>query len=216
MAAMPRRSRPGAAAVLLAALALGTAACGSSSSGDDSQSAPTVTSSPASPTASGSGSATASASPAGAADALRTSYPRAGFTVTSLPRRARGATREALKAYLRFEDVTHTSLRTARVPASLRTLASPALVKRYDTNAAYQRSHDIRYSGSTTISVRVAKVSPQLAALRLCLDGTATRQVVKGAPKALDGLPRERASVVLTNTDGRWVVTEYTGTGEAC
>jgi hypothetical protein len=199
-------------AVTLAALAL-TAGCSSDGSGTAAEEEPTIGSSPSEPTTSSepSASPSANASPAG----LRSSYPGSELEFTDLPQ-TKGRLTGALESYLTFEALLRKSFRTAELEPRLRAMTSPALANTLASGINTQKAESIRYDGPTTIAVDTARGAANVAALTSCIDVSDTVQVVDGSPQPLDGPPKVKVTVVLTEQGQGWTVTEYSSKGEAC
>jgi hypothetical protein len=197
-------------AVVSAATVLGMATACASSKGDDTpaEQAPTISASSASPSPTKSPAASST-------DALQTSYPGQQLEFTALPK-AKGPVRAALSTYLAFESLVRQSFRSATLPRKLKDYTNQPVLSTFRSSAAAMQRRTIHFEGPTSIAVTSARGNKDIVALGLCLDTSRTRQVVKGRAKPLDGPPRAKVRVVLTDQGGRWIVTEYSGNGETC
>lgn len=194
--------------VVAAALAAALTGCSSSSQAGDAPDDPpsaTGSSSPAAP------SSAPAAQPAG----LRTSFPKQELEFTELPT-ATGPVRGALESYVTFESLVRRSFRAASVPPRMRRYASQPVLSIFRSSANTMQRRAIHFEGPTGIAVTSARGNDDLVALNICIDASQTMQVVKGRTKPLDGPPSTKVRAVVTHTDGRWVVTEYSSKGEPC
>jgi hypothetical protein len=125
-----------------------------------------------------------------------------------------------LQAYDEYERSSHKSFATnVEDPALGRRTAGPAL---RDVRSVLQdqKAKKVRTGGLITVTVKVDRLSPAVAALNSCYDQSksvlvradGTTYVGPGAKQ----FPRLKVTVVLTNVAGLWKVTEYNLKRESC
>ena len=125
-----------------------------------------------------------------------------------------------LQAYDEYERSSNKSFATnIEDPALGRRTADPAL---QDVRSVLQdqKTKKVRTGGLITVTVKVGRLRPSVAALNSCYDQSksvlvradGTTYVGPGAKQ----YPRLKVAVVLTNVGGIWKVTEYNLKREAC
>jgi hypothetical protein len=125
-----------------------------------------------------------------------------------------------LQAYDEYERSSHKSFATnIEDPALARRTAGPAL---HDVRSVLQdqKTKKVRTGGLITVTVKVGRLSPSVAALNSCYDQSKSVLVrTDGMTSVGPGAkqyPRLKVAVVLTNAGGLWKVTEYNLKRETC
>lgn len=212
------RQTPRAAVVCALALVVPVTACSAEPDRErslDLSDRASSSTSPSEPDDGGDDAPAEPSGPSGTGGALPTSYPEVGLEFASLPP-ASGTRRDALATYVDYERGLRQLSRSAEPNRLITDNADQGLVTTMRSTLDYLRGDDVRYRGTAVISVDFDGASGRAAVLDLCTDGSDLELVTDGTPGPVTGPERVAGRVVLTNTGGTWVVTQYDTLEESC